>query len=579
MMPSRPYGQTASLRSPSMDVAALFRSGVEACLDGRLDAALSRFEEVLSLDPFSADAWFNTAKVLSDLGRSEEALAAYRKAADLDRKDPLALYNLGNILRGMGRPSDAVRVYREALGREPHMAPLLNNLGLVLEETGRVEEALTAYRDAVTCDPQLAEAHTNLGVLLDRLGLFSEAEPVLRQALALRPRSARMLYNLGGMLHRQGRFHEARAAFKAAVQLQAHFPEALVNLASVLQATGERGEAVACLRAAVRQRPDFAEAHYNLALALLQSGAYAEGWQEYEWRLSLPDALHPSSLPSIPRWNGDSLRGRTLLLVTEQGYGDTIQCVRFIPALAAAGARVVLQTRPALIPLLRTLSGLARVVSTGEPAPEADAWCPLFSLPLHLGISELNLPADVPYLSPSVQDHRRWEQRVGRDQDRIHCGLAWSGNPRHNNDRFRSLGGDDLRALLGIPGVVMHSVQAEPVSWAGSVPDEMPPPIDHSAELHTFADAAALMLHMDLIVTVDTAAAHLAGALGRPVWVLLPSQADWRWLTDRDTSPWYPTARLFRQKFRGEWGSVTQVVRAELLRLAASRQSRGKEAV
>lgn len=554
------------------DTAAMFQSALEACVAGDLPLGLARFSEVLAIDPTSADAWFNMAKVLRDLGRIDEAVAAYRNASDLGPLDPLPLYNLGNMFRSLGRPADAVVAYTGAVQREPHMAPLQNNLGLALEESGQTAEALTAYRRAVTADPKAAEAYNNLGALLDRLGSSDDAECALRHALTLRPGYAEALYNLAGVLRMRGRSAEAEEMYRMAVHLQPEFPEALVNHASVLQDIGRNQEAIASLREAVSQRPSCIEAHYNLGFALLKEGFFDEGWEEYEWRLRMPDGIDPHRLPRCPRWNGEPLDGRSLLLLAEQGYGDTLQCARFVPVLADRGARVILQARSPLGPLLETVEGVDTVIGIDVDLPKTDFYSPLFSVPLVLGLREETIPTHVPYVYPHSAEVQRWQAVLGSGQEEVHVGCAWSGSPEHANDRVRSICREDFFSHLAMPGVVFHSVQ---IGSGSDGAGARIPCIDHTERLKSFMDAAALMVNLDLIISVDTAAAHLAGALGRFAWILLPWNADWRWLSGREGSPWYPTIRLFRQDADRSWSTVLQRVRAELERVRGRIRSAG----
>jgi hypothetical protein len=331
---------------------------------------------------------------------------------------------------------------------------------------------------------------------------------------------------------------------------------------------GRYEEAMPCLERAIGLRPDLAIIHWNRAIALLLEGRLTEGWAEAEWRFAYTPALR-RDFPQ-PAWDGRSdLAGRTILLHAEQGLGDAIQFCRYAPMVAARGGgdRVVLECQPELAALLTTAPGVAQVVRRGDPLPPFELHCPLLSLPHRFGTTLATIPAAVPYLTPDPDKVRAWQSRLAADGPGRKVGLAWAGSPGHANDRQRSCRLSDFAPLANVPGVTFYSLQLGPTGEQATNPPPGLRLLDPTADLRNFADTAALVANLDLVISVDTAVVHLAGALAKPTWVLLPFNPDWRWLRDREDSPWYPTMRLFRQSERGNWKSTIERVASELREL------------
>jgi Flp pilus assembly protein TadD len=472
---------------------------------------------------------------LSQQGRLGEAVASFRRALALAPGYAEAHYNLGTALLVLGRREEAVASFRAALALRPDYAAALSNLGTALDDLGRPAEAAVRLKQAARLRPDFAEAHTNLGLALVELGRLSEAEAAYEAALTVNPRHADAHANPAAACQAQGRLDEALAHFEQAMWLA----------------------------------PDNPAIRWNRALALLQSGSFEEGWREYEWRWNrgTPLRYSPAAL-----WDGSPLAGRTILLHAEQGLGDTLQFVRYAPLVQRHGATVILECPHPLTPLLSTGTGIARVVPAGEPPPPFDVYAPLLSLPRLLGTTLAEVPADVPYLraDPVLVEH--WAERLAVLPG-LKVGIVWQGNPRHPWDRQRSVPLAAFAPLAQVPGVTLVSLQRDPgVEQLQAAPF----PVVHlgdgvDAQAGSFADTAAVMTSVDLVVTVDTAAAHLAGALAVPVWVALPVRCDWRWLWGRDDSPWYPTLRLFRQATWGDWAPVFGQLAAALRERAAVR--------
>lgn len=518
----------------------------------------------IQLAPDSADAWYNLGKALNDLGRYGEAALAYQRASDLNPGDAEIWFNLGNVLLRGGRSGDAIAAYQRGISCNPLMIGLHQNLGRALASAGRFKEAIDAFREAIRMNPRSADAHINLGELLTRCGRYGEALEACMVACELAPDSADASYNVGVLLALRDEWSGAERWLVRALQLRPAFAEALVNLAEVLRAQGRTGDAIRTLRSAVALRPEMAEAHYNLALALLQSGEYEEGWMEFAWRHATAEGKAVAPSPGLPSWDGSFRENMTLLVQEEQGYGDTLHTARYLPLLAARGVRVILECRKELHPLFRESKELAGVFFPGEKTHYADAATSMFSLPYFLGTTLATIPAHVPYLHAPAGAALRWRPRVRIDGSTVHIGIVWAGNPLHRNDRRRSIPAVELLPLLRTPGVHWHSILTGPQSGDAGY---FPPDIEiryHGGQITDFGESAALLEQLDLLISVDTAAAHLGGALAVPVWLLLPFNPDWRWMSDREDSPWYPTMRLFRQPLPGAWGSVVASARDAL---------------
>ncbi|MEO7387602.1 MAG: tetratricopeptide repeat-containing glycosyltransferase family protein [Gammaproteobacteria bacterium] len=534
-------------------------------------------------------------------GRLADAERLYRQILGQIPRHPDALHFLGLLAHQSGHHAAAVDLIGQALEVIPQHAPCHLHRGLALQSLGRLDEALASYQQALALDPELPEAHNNAGFVLLELGNADQALQCLERALALRPAFAEALNNRGMALEVLGRPGDALADLESALQLRPDYPEAHLNRGNTLLATGRldealgsysralelrpghadtlnnRGQALEALgrvddaiadyRRAHALRPGFAAAHWNEAIALLRQGDYAAGWRLYEWRRQ---ALGPRRLVrefAEPLWLGETaIAGRTLLVHHEQGLGDTLQMLRYVPLLADQSARVIVEVPPALTALAATLPGAPLVVEEGAPLPVFDLQCPMMSLPLACATTLATVPAAVPYLAAPESTRTAWRDRLDSkqgDAQRRRIGLAWSGSVAHRNDRQRSIALATLRPLLEVDAE-WHALHREYRPEDVPVLAAEPRLRDWSGNLRTLADTAGLIEHLDLVITVDTAVAHLAGALGKPVWLLLPRVADYRWLEERPDSPWYPTMRLFRQPAAGDWASVLRAVATAL---------------
>ncbi len=429
---------------------------------------------------------------------------------------------------------------------------------------GQLTEAEAAFRDMLAVAPGDAEAMSNLGAVLNASQRPAQAEAACRSAIAVQPSLWAAWGNLGTALHRQQRYDEAVAAYAEALRRNPNDVNTCTNLGVALTEQGRTRLALTMHDAALALAPQHAAVRCNRALALLAAGDLARGFTEYEWRWQVPGMLAHGV--AGPCWRGEDPAGRTILVHDEGGYGDTLQFVRYVPMLAALGARVVLRVQPPLVRLLARLPGVATVLTHGATLPEYDLHCPILSLPRCFATTLESVPAQVPYLRVDAAKAARWRARLAGEGLRV--GVVWAGASRPGMaamramDARRSLPADALAALAGIGGVRLVSLQKEQTPPAQfDIADPMP-------ECADFDDTAAVVAGLDLVIAVDTAMAHLAGALGRPVWLLSRYDACWRWLHDRRDSPWYPGLRLYRQTTPGEWAPVLRALAADLTALA-----------
>jgi Flp pilus assembly protein TadD len=540
---------------------------------GRPKDAVHVLHAARTLHPDSAIIHNNLGAALNSLGRYDEAIDSCRRALEIRNNYVEAYNNLGNALLEQGRTALASDVFRLALALRPVYPEIHNNLSVALKDLGRIDEAEAAARTALAQRPGYPEAHNNLAIALTDLGRLEEAEAECRAALALKSPYPSAHSNLGNVLFELGRLEEALVCYRTALAQRADHAEAHNNLGITLKAMGRLPEAIAACRAAIALRPDYAGAHRNLALSLLLNGEFSEGWQEYEWRgknRSGRPLRHPYSQP---QWQGEPLEGRTLLLWPEEGHGDQLQFCRYARLAAARGGRVLLATYRPLTRLLASVPGVAQVVPNDAPLPPFDCHLPLLSMPHIVGTTADSIPAKIPYLRVDPVQSALWGERL-RDLPGLKVGLVWAGDPRphdhkaHAIDRRRSINPLRLLPLLSVPGVSMVSLQMGTGAAARETLPEALRPRDVMAGVGDFADTAAIVTNLDLVISVDTSMVHLAGALGKPVWVLSRYDGCWRWLLERDDSPWYPTLRLFRQPAPDAWETVVAEIATELAALA-----------
>ena len=497
---------------------------------GKAGEAYRLISAALAVNPRSADARSNLGLVLHALKRDTDALASFEQALALDPDHGEALNNRGTAMLNLGRPAEALASFERLLAINPHHLEAQVNRANALLELERVEEAIAAY-DAV---------------------------------LAAHPRHAGAHFNRGNALARRDRFAEAIAAYDRAIALVPGYVKAHNNRGLALRALNRNGDALASYGRAIALDKDFAEAQLNAAHALLSLGEFARGFAAYEWRWKVAAlAPHRRALRQPPWLGTPDVAGRTILLHAEQGLGDTIQFARYVKPLARRGATVALEVAPPLKALLAGLDGAARVLAQGEALPAFDLHCPLASLPFAFKTELASIPAQIPYLAAPAERLTKWRARM-EALPRPRVAVAWAGNAAHGNDRNRSIALARLEPLWSVEGPSFISVQRELRDGDAGALARASRLIHLGDELSDFADTAAVLALADLVISVDSAVAHLAGAMGRPVWILLPFSPDWRWMLAREDSPWYPSAKLFRQPAIGDWESVIARVRAAL---------------
>jgi tetratricopeptide (TPR) repeat protein len=541
-------------------IGAMLNLGVIAGQMGRNDDAVRLLGRAVALSPNIPEAHYNLGNALSNIGRTDEAIAAYQKAVGLKPGYAEAHFNLGNGLRDKGELEEAIAAYQRAIVVKPGYAEAHFNLGNVLRDKGQLDAAVTAYQRAIALNPQFPEALNNLGNVQRDQGQLDEAALAYQRAIVINPNFADAHYDLGIVLKDKGLLDEAIAAFGRAIAVKPDYAEAHNNLANAMRDRGQLDEATAIYRRAIELDPNLPEAHYNLSLALLMAGDLEKGWPEYEWRWKSRNFSAYSRGFSQPVWDGGDLKGRTILLYAEQGFGDTIQFIRYAPLVAGRGGRVIVEAPPPLIGLLRQVPGVEQWIPSGEPLPAFDVQCSPMSLPLMFGATLKSIAAQKEYLRAEEQLVEDWRRRLAGQADGLKVGIAWAGSPTFKGDRTRSLSLDRLAPLGSVSGVTFFTLQKGAAAEQADRPPAGMRLVNLSGDLADFADTAAVMSQMDLVITTDTSVAHLAGALGRPVWVMLQFMPDWRWLLDREDSPWYPSMRLVRQKRLGDWEGVIERV-------------------
>jgi tetratricopeptide (TPR) repeat protein len=543
---------------------------------GRFAEAIERYDEGLSLTP-RADLYNNRGVALEALGRLDEALDSFSQAVICRSDYADAFFNRGGVFCGLGRWTEALADYDRAVSLVPdHSARYWNNRGLALGELNRWAEAAENFIKALALEPAYADAEANLSVAQRRLGQLDAALGSADRALGVQPDHPEALTTRGLALAALGRFEAALESHEGALALRPGYLQALNNAGVALDALDRTDEAVARFDTALALNPGFAEAEFNSALALLRAGRWPEGWRRHEarWRRKgEPGPTYPDATLWLAGADDQPLAGQTILLHAEQGLGDTLQFCRYAPAVKALGARVILEVQPPLKTLLAGLAGVDQVIGVGEPVPPFDRHTPLLSLPLALG-EPRSMSGDAffpqaPYLVADPIRQAFWRAHPPPPGG-PRIGLVWAGNAAHGNDRNRSVPAQSLSPLIAaaqVIGAQIISLQKEAptadLPWLEQTPDLL-----RVEELLTdFAETAALISTCDLVISVDTSVAHLAGALGRPLWLLLPKPCDWRWMSDREDTPWYPSARLFRQRAPGCWAEALERAAAALVKL------------
>jgi tetratricopeptide (TPR) repeat protein len=550
------------LRSAPKHFDALHLLGVLALQTGRPERGVGLIAKAIEINPNVAGVHSNLANGLKDLNRLDEALASYGSAIALKPDYAEAYNNRGIALQGLNRLDRALADYEKAIALKPDYAEAYNNRGVILQALNRSDEALASFDKAIAFRTNYPEAFNNRGNTLKDLKRLDRALASYDTATMLRPGYAEAYNNRGLALQDLKRFDAALASFDKAIALKPDYAEAYNMRGMLLQETARFDAALASFDKAVALKPDYAEAYTNQGLCLLRTGHLEQGWRRFEWRKKLQDGFGGRSF-SQPLWLGEKdISNKVLFVHWEQGLGDTLQFYRYGKLLKKRGIKVAMSVQEPLFRLFQQTDPDMQLINQDEVPAEFDYHCPLLSLPLALQTTLETIPSEERYIFADDQQRREWDDRLPpRTKPRI--GIAWSGGTKHKNDHNRSI---DLAAIVPLLSADAHwiSLQKDLRSGEPALLAGIQKITSYDRELKDFSDTAAVIDLLDLVITVDTSIAHLAGAMGKPVWILLPYNSDWRWLLDRDDSPWYPTARLFRQDVSRSWENVMARVQVAL---------------
>jgi tetratricopeptide (TPR) repeat protein len=520
--------------------------------------------EALALNPGDAETLRRVAESCLGQGELEQALGHYRRLVELRPQSARAHTDLALTEERAGNLRAAADSYRRALGLAPGSPEAYGKLAIVLRQLDALPEALRLCNDAVALDPARFETYNTLAIVLTDMNNLGAASQAFRRSVALKPDSALTAVDLGYFFVKCGDIPAAADSYRCAIKLDPNLYVAHLRLGTALTQLGDRAGAWECYQRARGLSPGSSEVVTYMGLLHLSEGNLARGWSEYEQRES---ARRARSRFSQPQWKGEPLEGARIFLHAEQGLGDALQCVRYVPLVASRGGEVVLGVQKRLHRLLAGTAGAGQVIRDGERPLEFSWHCPLLSLPLAFATDLSTIPATIPYVIPDPARVEAWGQRLRGNSLRV--GLAWGGNPNYAHDLWRSIPLEQLAPLTHLEGTTFYSLQMGPPAAQVKQLGPRAHIIDLQDEQEDFADTAAIVANLDLVISIDTSVAHLAGAMGKPVWLLLNNSPDWRWLLDREDSPWYPTARLFRQSALGNWQEVITRVERELRELIA----------
>jgi tetratricopeptide (TPR) repeat protein len=568
--PMHPMSKTAN---PQRQVDTLLHQAVALQQNGAYAEAEDLYREILKVRPKHFDAIQLLGALALQSGRLEEGIELLKKAVAINGMQAPIHSNLAFAYNALRRFKEGLASANRALALQANFVDALNNRGNALAGLDASAEALVSFERALKLRPEFAQGWNNRACVLRDLGRPADALASCDEAIALQPDYADAWSNRANALSDLNRPQDAQLSYQRALEFAPAFADAWNNLGLTLVDLNQHEEALQSYERALSLSPEFAEAHWNASLCLLQLGRLEEGWQKYEWRWKRNRIAASQRVFEQPLWLGDfAIAGKTILLHAEQGLGDTLQFCRYAARVSDLGAKVVLEVPSELMRLLTNLDGVTQLIEQGQPLPPFDCHCPLLSLPLAFKTELASIPGTTPYLFADTQASQRWAERIARDAEGggRRVGLVWAGGSRphvaelRKNDARRSIALDALRPILEVPHVRFYSLQKGPAT------QQLTQIVDYTEELADFADTAALVANLDLVISVDTAVAHLAGALGKPVWILNRFDTCWRWMLEREDSPWYPSARLFRQPLLGDWDSAIESARAALAARAES---------
>ena len=555
-----------ALQKNPNDLTALHALGIIACQTGKYNEALDLLTRAIAGDPLKAQFHNTLGLVFEALGNVEQAMKAYQKAVSVQPDYAEGYHNMAIALLSQGQYAAAVQQCQEAVSLKPDYAEAYNTMGFSLEKQQRFAEAIESYRQAVELNPDFAEAYNHLAVVLNQMGRPAEAVEDCRRALRADPGYAEAYSNLGVALKHQEQFAEATWNFEQALRLDPDFAEAHYNLANSLRDKGRCAEALASYECAIALKPDYTEAHWNRSLALLLSGDFIEGWKEYKRRRNAQlKTITDRHCSGKLRWDGSPFEGKRLLVHYEQGLGDNVQFARYLPMIKARGGTVIFETLRPLRGLLRGFPGVDELIEYRpdmKPSADFDLYASLLDMPHLFGTTLETVPAAVPYIYPDPAKVQYWRNVLAGPGFKV--GIVWAGSCVHGNDRYRSCNLEHFAPLTKIRGVRLYGLQKGKASARMDQLAGTMPVTNISKDFNDFTDTAAAIENLDLVISVDTSVLHLAGAMGKPTWALLPFAPEWRWMLSRSDSPWYPTMKLFRQEMWNGWDGLFRRVAEEL---------------
>ena len=541
----------------------------------RIDDAIAIYEKAIEIDTENKEARIGLANALHEKNDTDASIAYFEEAARRAPNAPGPLSHLGKALIDAKRYQEAVGVLLKSLELQINFAPAHTNLGVAFQEMNMLNDALECHKTSLLLDPTDIYAQNKIADTYIKMKEFEKAHEHYERIIELAPKDPNSYTKLASSyFSNQDRYDDAMATFRRALEVDPKHPLTLNNIGATMYDNGETKTSLQYFKDALAIKPNYLTAQHNLALGQLLAGDLREGWANHESRLDVKERRYVYKLIHklfgiIPKWDGkSSLEGKYILLMHEQGFGDSIQFVRYVHTLLAQGARVALHVKDPLARLFRSVSDKVTLVRENDPLPKCDCAYVLMSLPHALGTDHVeDIPSYPHYLSADPADIAKWGDKLdalaGNKTD-LRVGFVWAGNPEHGNDRKRSIPLETFAPILNVPGVKFFSIQkGHATPELAKLPPELPV-YNIGDDFNDFADTAAAMANLDLIISVDTSVVHLAGALGRPTWTLLAQTPDWRWLNDREDSPWYPSMRLFRQQERGDWPSVIAKVASEL---------------
>jgi tetratricopeptide (TPR) repeat protein len=467
------------------------------------------------------------------------------------------LKQLAQDYQKAGDLQEAENIYVKMLHEQPHNADIYFNLGFIYTTKCQFDSAILNYQQALHFNPHLVDAYYNLGSIFQQIGRLDEATDHYQKVLKINPEHAMAYINLGSIFQQKGRFDDAIDFYQKALQFNPKLISGYNNLGLALQEKGQFDEAMSCHQKALSLDQNNATVHFNLGVLLLMYGDLKQGWREYEWRKKFKNYQDRNF--TQPLWDGSEISGRTILIYSEkgfEGFGDTIQFIRYAPLIGNRGAKIIVECQKELKTLLRNVKGVQQVISYGDILPKFDVHCPFLSLPFVFNTTLEHIPSETPYITVNPLLVQKWRDKIQNDRSKLKIGLMWSGDLRHPRSQYRSCSLDIFSPLTEVNDISIYSLQKGQAAEQAKNPPEGMNLMDYTESFNDFSDTAALIENLDLVISVDTGVTHLAGALGKPVWTLLPFVPEWRWLLEREDSPWYPTMRLFRQTSPGNWKSI-----------------------